>query len=62
MVHWGVVRLIFEGQSIHMVAREAQGEDDEAEEVAPIVGATKYTSQVVLSVLYRKKWELVFRQ
>lgn len=34
-----------------MVASEAQGEDDESEKVASVVGATEYTSQVVLSVL-----------
>lgn len=54
-MHWGVVRLILEGQLIHMVASEAQGEDDESEKVASVVGATEYTSQVVLSVLYKKK-------
>lgn len=38
-----------------MVASETQGEDDESEKVASVVGATEYTSQVVLSVLYKKK-------
>jgi hypothetical protein len=61
-VHWGVVRLILEGLIVHMVASEAQGEDDESEEVASVVGATEYTSQVALSVLYKEKKESVLRQ
>lgn len=52
-MHWGVIGLVFQGQLIHMVASDAQREDGEGEEVAPVVGAAEYTSQVVRPILYR---------
>lgn len=59
-MHRGVVRLVSQGQLVEVVTQNAQREDGESEEVASIVGATEYTSQEVIPVLYKmKKTEIV---
>ena len=59
LVHRGVVGLISQGQLVKMVTEDAQREDGKGEKVASVVGATEYTSQVVVPIFYsmkRPKW------
>lgn len=55
LVHRGVVGLISQGQLVEMVTEDAQREDGKGEKVASIVGATEYTSQVVVPIFYSMK-------
>lgn len=62
LVHRGVVRLVSQGQLVEVVTQNAQRKDGECEEVASIVGATEYTSQEVIPVLYKMKRPRLYEQ